>query len=118
MLRLTAFLSALLLCGCDVQTPKVAEPPEAVVSAIKAEPAVKELYVDLSLDQWNIAVTPNGQDRYGLALYFCEVLSEVHAVNPYTTVRIVDVTKIARGIFYKKASLALVRCSSRKSELP
>lgn len=77
-----------------------------------AEPSVVDLVYDpLAAVQWQIGVKDDGSLRHGLAEYVCMELADAGLVSSKTSVRIVDVDRLARsGGDFRDASLGRVTC--------
>jgi len=92
--------------------------------AIRAEKIVKDmLFQSDAAIKWQVGVLDNGSKRWGYASYLCGVLLEHGVVTKATKpgeeiVRIVDISKIVRGIGFRKASLGAVDCVSYEKLMP
>ena len=88
--------------------------PAAVAAAkasIAAEPKVKDLLYDpIATVQWHVGVLNDGSPRFGYAEYLCTLAREHGAADDNTWLRVVDISKVARGVDFRSASLGTIRC--------
>lgn len=90
-------------------------PPENILNGIgrlKNIKWIKDVHYEASdIVKWNVVIINDGRNISWAASSICSMLKQHDAVSNKENIRIVDIEKVANGVFYKNAEIAIKPCN-------